>query len=416
MFNESARVLFMSQGETEAWDMVTKAKFIYDKLPDFLRLTINHSLKSGFDWEAIHSDISALASTIDAGRSTDATLVARDEISSHPYAMQNYNAVSPTIDSGGQLIDLGTIDAWNEDNYFTQKILKIYHGGVLEKHPTGVEIYRKDGIKAVLVFLGWHLRPIRTEGMTLDEWWNNEIVPKYSEFERFKNYPRTLEEALSSPQSVCRFDIQGIKAMKEDIDSPKIVERNGIVQIYKQGLAGRKYCMVIDSAEGADDPAVGGIFDSQTNERVAGFEAKIPRSEQAVIAMDLYDRYFKPFTSVERNAAGISLIEVLQNMGLKNWYFDDKRKEKAGIYTHSANRPIFIQDLAEAVRLNQIVEHNEQAIKQFTTFIRTEKKPEGEARGGAHDDYVMMWGHFLKMKKAIPSGNYGVIASFKYGG
>jgi len=39
MFNDSARVLFMSQGEKEAWDMVSKAKFIHDKLPDFLRLS-----------------------------------------------------------------------------------------------------------------------------------------------------------------------------------------------------------------------------------------------------------------------------------------------------------------------------------------------------------------------------------------
>jgi len=72
----------------------------------------------------------------------------------------------------------------------------------VEKHPTGLEIYRNPNTKAVLIFLGWNLRPVRTEGMTLDEWWKNEIIPKYGEFERQKQYPKTIEEALASP-NVC---------------------------------------------------------------------------------------------------------------------------------------------------------------------------------------------------------------------
>ena len=160
--------------------------------------------------------------------------------------------------------------------------------------------------------------------------------------------------------------------------------------------------MTFDPSEGAYDPCGGMIGDWATKEKVVQISGKIPLDEQAQIIFDLYTRYNQPFTAVERNASGLSLIERLKNLGLTNWFHCDKQGEKEGWWTNSANRPVMIGELAEAVRLRQIREPNEDALNQFYSFIRTKKKPEGEARGGAHDDLIVPWGIFLQISKEFP--------------
>lgn len=377
--------------------MVAKAKFIWGRLPDFLRVGLKHDTRGFIDFTSNSSEIKALPSTDRAGRSTDATVVVRDELARHPYGKENFVAISPTIDAGGQLIDLSTIDKTDIYNHFTERVNRALSG--------------ESG--AHFVFLPWRLRPTRREGMTLDQWFEQEIKPKYEPFEIEQEYPETLEEALSSPKTVCRFDTEAIHELKQCCDSPQKIERNGWVKIYKEPIGGRKYVFAVDSSEGDYDPSLGQIIDARTCVKVAEFYGKIPLDEQAIIAYDLYERYHKPYTAVERNASGLTLIEKLKVLGITNWHYYDKQKKKEGWWTSNVSRPLMITDLAEAIRLREITEPNEQGLNEFLSFIRTDRKPEGEARGGAHDEYVMAWAIALQLRKYIPFGTFKAV-SFKY--
>ncbi len=42
MFREAAKGLVLSQGEAEAWDMITKAKFIHEHLPEWMQFPLKH--------------------------------------------------------------------------------------------------------------------------------------------------------------------------------------------------------------------------------------------------------------------------------------------------------------------------------------------------------------------------------------
>jgi len=397
IFSEGAKILFLSQGEEEAWDLLAKSKFILRHLPNFLRMPEKHpDNKAIVDFVDSDSIIKALPSTEKAGRSTDATIVVRDELAKHPYGRQNFGAISPTIDAGGQLIDLSTIDKEDINNHFTERVL------YAQQPDTNVHL---------VDLCNWRLRPVRVGGMALDEWFDKYVrTAGYTKTQLEAEYPNSLDEALSAPKETCRFDVDAIDALRADCTSPLKIERNGLVKIYKEAVAGRKYCFAIDCSEGDYDPSTGMIADIY-GEKVAEYHGKIKLDEQAIIAYDFYERYHKPYTAVERNGSGLTLIEKLKGLGLDNWHYYDKQKQKEGWWTGggkhgSGNRPVMIIDLAEAIRLGQIKEPNENAINEFRSFIRTERKPEGEARRGTHDDYVIAWAIFLQIRKRIPSGTF----------
>jgi len=401
----------LSQGEKDAWKLLDKCKFIHRNLPDFLQRPLKHpDSRELLDFIDCDSKIEALPSTEKAGRGTDAMFVVRDELAFHPYGRDNFRAISPAIDAGGQLIDLSTIDKDDEENHFTERIHKALDGAEKIVYPSGLELYTRPNSNTALVFLGWKLRPVREEGMTLDEWWAREILPNYEEWEREGEYPATLEEALAPPKITCRFSVDSLYGMR---DIPREVIRtdfNGLVRIFHEPQAELKYILVVDPSEGMDDPATGIVIDSRSCEKFADFRGKIPINEQAVISDYLYKMYHSPYTGVERNAQGILLIDKLQAMGVTNMC--ETSKDKPGWWTSALNRPVMIADLAEAIRLRAIGEHSPDAISQFLSFIRTQKHPDGAARKGAHDDFIMAWAIAWQLRKTMPITNIS-FKSFK---
>lgn len=399
LFNDATKVLMMSKGEDEAFELITKCRFIYDNLPPFLRPIEKHPENRGkIDFRDSHSEIKALPSTKGAGRSADASLVVRDELAEHPYGEQNFAAIGPTIDAGSaQMIDLGTISAEDINNHLTIR--------VVEARDRKSNAYLHD-------LANWRLRPIRAEGVSLDEWYEKQVIPKYPEYQREKEYPESLAQALAAPKTICRFDGDALKDLESRCTSPLREEYNGLVKIYQEPIASSKYCMVFDPSEGSStsDPCAGGIIDRWLH-RVVDIHGRISLDEQARIAWDLYQRYFEPYTAVERNACGLTLIEKMKDLGVENWHYHDKKKEKEGWWTGN-NRPAMVMDLADVVYNREINEPNPDALKEFHSFIKTDKYPEGEARGGTHDDYVMMWAIVVQIRKHMPTGK-GTMTSYK---
>ena len=415
-FTDSGKVLYLSQGEAEAWDLVSKSRFIWEHLPEEWRLPIDRTARGEMNWHGNYSEIKALASTAPAGRGTDASLVARDELAQHPYGKENFTAINPAIDAGGQDIDLSTIYKLDEENHFTDRVNKAMDGAKRIDLPSGLVVFEGGRSGATLVFCGWKLRPVREEGLSLEQWFNDVIKPKYDAFEIEQEYPATIEEALSTPDVICRFDKLALQDMLNDCRGiqPIRTERNGLVKIYKDPVAGRRYTLPVDPSEGVEDPSCGAVIDAKTDEAVVTFSVRVPINEQAVIIYDLYQRYYEPYTAPERNASGLALINQLINLGVKNFHYYDKSRQKAGWWTSSASRPLMITELAELVRLRALRIPNPEAIEQFKSFVRTKEHPDGIAVGGRHDDWVIVWGIHSQIRKSVPTGGIKV-TSVKYG-
>jgi phage terminase large subunit-like protein len=247
--------------------------------------------------------------------------------------------------------------------------------------------------------------------LTLDEWFDNQIKPKYEAYQIEKEYPESLEQALAPPKVTCRFSVDALTQMMADCESPLRMEWNGLVKIYKDPIPGRRYVFAIDPSEGDYDPSAGIVMDTEYEE-VAEYHGKIGLDEQAKIAFYLWEKYNRAYIAPERNAAGLNLIKTLSGMGVNTFHIYGR--DKLGWWTSSSNRGPVITDLAEMVRMRQLKIRNEDIIQEFLSFVKTDRDPNGKARGGAHDDYVMAWAIAVQLRKSIPSGKVKV-SSFKWG-
>lgn len=404
LFRPSSKILMFSQGESEAWDMLRKCKFILNHLPDFMRASLAHESRGWIEFAVNGSEIRAYPSTEKAGRSTDATLVVRDELENHPYGKENFLSVSPTIDAGGKLIDLSTVNKDNTDSHFHERINKAMSGDS----------------NSVLVFLPWNLRPVRKQGMTLDEWFEENIKRKYEPWQIEQEYPSELNQALAPLSTRKFFNEDGVKAMLPDCSdeylisdpSPEVDNFNGVVRVYKLPLVGRQYVLYTDPSGGSEDPFTTAVIDLQTWETVADAHSKVPPDRVARIHDSLVRSYNNAFNSFEKNAwAGGKVEEHLITLETPNMSpfikpngtHDDK---KIGIWASVQMKRKMLTGLEEAVRAKLLRIHNKEAYNQFNSFIIPVNKDgsSGEPRvsKGLHDDFIAAYAGVWELQNHAP--------------
>ncbi len=324
---------------------------------------------------ATHAYIEALPSTEDAGRSTDATMVFTDEWEIQPYAERNFAAIKPTMDKGGLFIGASTIDKLDMASF--PKI--IWRGA------------KSGDNNFITLFWDYFSVPFRTQESYLED---TKGLP---EWQKEAEYPCSEEEALSAPKSTCFFDRDAIGDMLKECRQPIEIRYGGKVKIFKHSSTGRKCCFAIDSSEGQDDPSCGIIQDWATEEDLAVFHGKMSLDEQSKIAYELYKEYNEPFFSVERNAGGLTLIEKLKNLGIKNWYCYKENKE--GWWTQHQNRIVMLNEFAEAISQRRIIIPIQEALSECLSFQWIDGKP--QAIRGLHDDWVMAHAQLCQIRKSL---------------
>lgn len=380
LFKPSARVILLSKKEDAAAETLDYARFIHTNLPDFLKKERGKDNDTLMTFPLMNSKIRALSTTEESGIGFgQASLIIADEWDFHEYAERNYAEIKPMTDKGGKFIALSAPNKYNADTKFKE----IWYGAKAKEnnfHP---------------IFVPYDVLPER------DETWYNQQSREYDKWELEGRYPRTEEEALSAPQLVCRFDNESLARMDDIARLIPILEkeRNGIVRIWMKPDATRRYILAVDPSEGEYDPCSGIVIEWRKCTKVADFSGFLTVDEQASIVYDLYERYNSPYSIIERNC-GIPVIERVMEMGLSNLY--KTNKDKPGWWTSSANRSPMISDVDEGIRHGLVVEPAQDARSQFRAFIRTKKKPDGEARKGCHDDFVICWGMALQGRKNMP--------------
>lgn len=427
LFNQGANILLMSGNESKAWDLLSKCRFIYDNLPDFMRPKLLHA---GMGWLALenNSEIKAIASTERAGAGTDATLVIRDELREHPCGHENYVAISPCIDSGGQLVDLSTYDKYTpfDKNHFAQRVEKGKKGAERHNIIDGMEFY--DGVEhSKLVFLGWKLRPVRMESLTLEQWWEREVLPKYSPQDREQEYPASLDEALRPPETTSFFDVQSVNDMLLNViphlpDVREVNTRNGMVKIWSKPVTGTKYCIYSDPSDGMEDPFVIVVMEKNTGEWVAIARGFVKADVAAEIHDSLVRYYNDAYNSYEANAqSGGKFGMTLDKLDTPHQAPRRDPKGKIILVKGVSVRGIFIagsefkrlmlDDYEEAIRANLIRVHDREAINEHRAFIKDDN---GRLRASSgHDDYVTAGAGAWYLQKYIPMVK-GEMKSYSY--
>lgn len=400
MYKKGSSWIFFSRGEREVIELLDKARRTYNLLPDFLKVKLIHNPATEMAFDN-YSSIRAFAATEASGISFTASGVVDDEWDYHPYAEQNFLNSKPTRDAGGQFIGMTTVDILNPDTLAKAIFKGAPQNGFCPLFFPYNVIEGRDEV--------WYENKKR-------EIPERELANLTPELYMHQNYPRSIEEAFSVPQTVSAFDTNSLTQMMGDVKNPLNEEwykvntpdiDRSIIHIYKPFSIGNYYIASSDTSHGVGkDNSVTVVMNVKTGEVVADIMNPLLRPEElAFHSVKLLSLYKNPKWYPENNEWGRTVITKAQELGYTNFgYEDDDKKLEGHEGWHSGEKTRFdlFGALIPAINNRQVTIYNKDGIKQFFDVIRnSNKNGRIEAMGGRHDDYPIAVGICLVKKGEV---------------
>lgn len=397
-------IVMLSKTEREATKLLSKAKYIYKFLPDFIKsrgpeLLQNNVLKMAFDNDSI---IESLPSANDPARGESVYLVIIDEMAFLPNPEDAWAAIEPIADVGGRVICLST--AKGEGNIF----YNLWMGS-----QTGTN--RFHGI-----FFPWSANEDR--GMDWYEAQARELPP----WQLHQEYPSNPDEAfIRSGRPV--FDIDRLKEQR--IEQPQrgylkpiqsssnafIYEKDGgPLKIWQLPAHNSVYAIGADVAEGLarGDYSSAHVIEAKTGLVVAHWHGHIDPDKFGEILFALGYFYNAALIGVESNNHGLTTLTNLYKANYPLIYRQRRlnqrnaeASETLGWRTTSLSKPLAIDELGANIRDGVLDIRCENTIAELKTFVRDDN---GSMHGSPHDDCVMSLAIANQMLKYVWLPEYRV--------
>ena len=378
--------LLLSRTEVDAADFLARVKRILEMLPPHLNVPVVGPPSSLSIRLTNGSKLVAMASTEDAGRGHAYSIVVQDEADYHPYLDQNFAAVKPTIDAGGQLIMLSTVNKRAMDTLFKAIIRGAPDNGWTKR------------------FYGWSVRPGRG-----GSWYANTraSVPAASgmtpELYMEQEYPGSETESLAASRALAAFDPDALATLAGYCEEPAAITNGGLIMVWRKPVVGEKYVAFGDVAWGQKGAySCVGIADKKELVQVAEIYGRPSLDELALEMVKLCRVYNDAYLGVEANGEGMAVVNKLLDLGYGHRMYhrgDDWREnpKKRGWWTDEFTRNKMLSELTEGIKNLGIRPKCIKAIDEMSSFIRDEKHRLGPVQG-RYADHVMMWGGLIQMR------------------
>ena len=392
LFHRNKNILVMATKAETAKNIIKKVKMALKKLPEWLQIAevitdnrLSVELSNG-------SQIKAIASSDDAGRSEALSLLIIDEAAFVKNLEDLWTGLLPTVTAGGNIIILSTPNGVG--NLF-HKVYTDAESKQNEFHPNK---------------LMWWVHPERIEGLEDD--------PDRPGFKTSPWYRAEIKKTNMSPREVaqeleCNFNASGETFLSpEQIDE---VEKGCISPIgrshwdknlwtYWEPVPGKRYFISADVARGdGKDNSACCVWDVDTMEQCAEYYGKIPVEEYARMLGDLGHKYNNALLVVENNNIGMACLEHVRMLQYENVYYSARGNDGAGEAVHSAwgpanadrvigftmsqkLRPLVFSKLEEFIRNRIIKIRSQRFVTEARTFVWENGKP--QAMKGWNDDLM----------------------------
>ena len=318
------------------------------------------------------SQIKAIPTSEDAGRSEALSLLIVDEAAFVRNFDTIWTGIYPTISTGGNVIILSTPNGVGGQYH---KLYTEAEAGLNEFNP---------------IKIMWDEHPERGE-----EW--------------FSQVTANLSKRQIAQEYLCDFAISG----ETYLDSVTIEWLGGIVTpprmregpdnnvwIWKQPLTENEYVISADVARGdAKDYSTFHVIDVNASEVVAEYKGKIRPDKFAELINTYGLRYNKALVCPENNSYGYATILKLQELKYPRLYYRRRKgvyigdyvpqqtPDVAGFNTNGKTRGTILTKLEEVLRNKQILIKSSRFYEELKVF--TWKGGRAEARRGFNDDLVM---------------------------
>ena len=379
IFNSDFNVLVIATKQEVAKNLVTKVRVMHDLLPTWLKggsmedNKLSLRLQNG-------SQIKAIASSPDAGRSEALSLLIFDEAAFIDDIDEIWVSAQSTLSTGGSCIALSTPNGVG--NWFHQTWL----GAEESRNPFNT------------IRLHWTVHPER------DQKWRDEQ-------EKLLGPKKAAQECdcdfVSSGETV--IEPETLMFYKETyIQDP--IEKGGFdgnLWKWEYPDYSKSYMVVADVARGdGADYSTCHVIDIVNSVQVAEYKGKVDTKDFGNFLVALSTEYNDALLVVENANIGWATIQQVIDRGYKNLFYMSKdlkyidiehqmtnryrAEEKglvAGFSTTSKTRPLIISKLTDYFREKAIIVRSARLIDELFTFIYMNGR--AEAMKGYNDDLVM---------------------------
>lgn len=379
LFNTDFNVLVIATKQEVAKNLVTKVRVMHELLPTWLKggsledNKLSLRLKNG-------SQIKAIASSPDAGRSEALSLLIFDEAAFIDDIDEIWASAQSTLSTGGSCIALSTPNGVG--NWFH----KTWVGAEEETNPF------------IPIKLHWTVHPER------DQSWRDEQT-------------KLLGDKIAAQECDCDFissgdtviDPETLMFYKETYCKDPIEKGyiDGNLWKWEYPDFQRSYMVVADVARGdGSDYSTAHVIDIDNATQVAEYRGKIETKDFGNFLVSLSTEYNDALLVIENANIGWAAIQQVIDRGYKNLFYMSKdlkyvdvenqitnryRAEErglvAGFSTTSKTRPLIISKLDEYFREKAVTVRSIRLIDELFTFIFINGR--AEAMKGYNDDLVM---------------------------
>ncbi len=379
LFHKDKSILVIATKQETAKNLVTKVKFMHDNLPVWLRgnVVTNNKLSLQF---ANGSQIKAVASSPDAGRSEALSLLILDECAFIDDAEIIWTAASSTLSTGGKAILLSTPNGVG--NFF---------------HKMWQQAEEKtNGFNSIL--LDWKVHPER------DQAWRDRQTAIMGELQAIQEHDASF---IFSGNNVIPAEILEFYKKTYVQDPLEKTGFDGNFWIWEYPHPSKSYIVCADVARGdGEDYSAIHVIDIEASTQVAEYKGKIETKAFGNLMVSIATQYNDALLIPDNSSIGWNSIQQVIDRGYKNLfymsrdlqyvdvehqltsnYYKEQKGMVPGFMISQRTRPLIINRLKEYMLDNSFTIRSHRTISELETFIWKNARP--EALAGYNDDLVM---------------------------
>ena len=378
-FQQDKNILVIATKQETAKNLVTKVRVMHANLPGWLKQPCVEDNKLSLRYRN-GSQIKAVASSEESGRSEALSLLIIDEAAFIDKIDTIWGAAQQTLATGGRALIISTPNGV---------------GNFFHKTWVGAESGTND---FNFINLHWSVHPERGQK------WRDE-------------QDKLLGPSLAAQECDCDFITSGrgvidgllLEKMKESsIREP--MEKRGIDSnywIWEPPNYTKNYVVSADVSRGdGTDYSAFHIIDIESLEQVAEYKGKISTQDFGNMLVNVASEYNNALLVVENNNIGWAAIQQVIDREYPNLFYTSKdlqyvdvqhqmtnryraqeRNMVPGFSTTSKTRPLIIAKLEEMFREESVMVHSQRLIDELFVFIYNGNR--AEAMSGYNDDLVM---------------------------
>ena len=378
-FHGDKNILVIATKQDTAKNLVTKVRVMHANLPNWLKQKCVEDNKLSLRY-INGSQVKAVASGEEAGRSEALSLLILDEAAFIDKIETIWAAASQTLSTGGQCIALSTPNGVG--NWF-------------HKTWEGAENGTNDWN---FIRLHWNLHPERD-----DEWRAEQ--------------DKLLGPSLAAQECDCDFITSGQSVIdgvileeyrETHVQDP--LEKRGIdsnLWVWQPPNYTKDYVLSADVSRGdGTDYSAFHVMEIESMEQVAEYKGRISTKDFGNLCVNVATEYNNALLVVENNNIGWAALQQCIDRGYENLFYMSKdlkyvdtehqmsnkyrisdRNMVAGFSMTMKTRPLVISKLEEYFREKSVIVRSNRLIDELFVFIYNNNK--AEAMQGYNDDLVM---------------------------